>query len=125
MKPVKYLGIRTDNKLNWKAHNINIPIKLKRANVMLYKVRDYVDTGILISIYHILLESHIYYACIICGQNVLTTNHIFIPQKKVIRLIHFKGHNAQIHSVLLLFSSHLANLPPWLAHPNQNILVQE
>ena len=32
---VKYLGIRIDNKLNWKAHINDIVLKLLRANAML------------------------------------------------------------------------------------------
>ena len=43
---VKYLGIKIDNKLNWKVHINDITLKLIRANAMLYKVRDFVDTGI-------------------------------------------------------------------------------
>ena len=32
---VKYLGIRIDNKLNWKAHINDIALKLIRVNAML------------------------------------------------------------------------------------------
>ena len=53
---VKYLGMRTDEKLNWKAHINDIALKLIRANAMLYKVRDLVDAGILKSIYHAYLS---------------------------------------------------------------------
>ena len=62
---LKHLGIRIDNKLNWKAHINHIVLKLIRANVMLYKVREYVNAEILKAIYHDLFESHIHYACII------------------------------------------------------------
>ena len=61
---MKYLGIMIDSKLNWKVHMNNIALKLIRANAMRYKVRDFVDAGILKSIYHALFESHIHYACI-------------------------------------------------------------
>ena len=44
---VKHLGIRIDNKLNWKAHINDIALKLIRVSAMLYKVRDFVDAGIL------------------------------------------------------------------------------
>ena len=106
---VKYLGIRIDNKLNWKAHINDIALKLIRANAMLYKVRDFVDAGILKSIYHALFESHIHYACIIWGQNVCTINRLFILQKKALRLIHFKERNA--HTVPLFFRSKIMKLP--------------
>ena len=49
---MKYLGIRIDSKLNWKAYIDDIALKLIRANSMLYKVRDFVNAGILKAIYH-------------------------------------------------------------------------
>ena len=104
---VKYFGIRIDNKLNWKTHINDIALKLIRANAMLYKVRDFVDAGILKSIYYALFASHIYYACIIWGQNVCTINRLFILQKKALRLIHFKERNA--HSAPLFFKSKIEN----------------
>ena len=106
---VKYLGIRIDTKLNWKAHINDIALKL-RANAMLYKVRDFVNAGILKSIYHALLfELHIHYACTIWGQNVCTINQLFILQKKALRLIHFKERNA--HTAPLFFKSKIMQLP--------------
>ena len=103
---VKHLGIRIDNKLYWKAHINDIPLKLIKANTMLYKVRDFVDAGILKSIYHALFESHIYYACIIWGQNVCTINRLFILQKKALRLIHFE----ESTPALLFFKSKIVKL---------------
>ena len=86
---MKYLGLRIDNKLNWKAYINDIALKLIRPNAVLYKVRDFVDARILKSIYHALFESYIHHACIIWGQNVYTIR-LFIPQKKALRLMHFK-----------------------------------
>ena len=39
---VKYLGIKTDQYLNWQGHISNIAIKLNKANAMLYKVGPFV-----------------------------------------------------------------------------------
>ena len=61
---------------------------------MLYKVRDFVNANILQSIYYTLFESHINYACIIWGQNINTINHLYILQKKALRIINFKERNA-------------------------------
>ena len=42
--------------------HVNAPVtQLKRANAMLYKVRDFVNANILKSIYYALFESHINY----------------------------------------------------------------
>ena len=48
---VKYLDIRIDKKLNWKANIDNIALKLSRANAMLYKVNA--------KYYHALLSSNL------------------------------------------------------------------
>ena len=95
--------------LNQNNFGNDIALKLIRANAMLYKVRDFVDAGILKSIYHALLDLHIHYACITWGQNVCTINQLFILQKKALRLIHFKERNA--HTAPLFFKSKVVKLP--------------
>ena len=90
---VKYFGITIDKKLNWKVHIDNIAIKLIRANALFYKVRNYVNTGLLKSVFHALFQSHIHYACIILGQNACTINCLFILQMRALRLIYFKEPN--------------------------------
>ena len=80
---VKYLGIRIDNKLNWKSHIDHTALKLIRANAMLYKVMNFVNAGILKVIHHALFEAHIH----ILYGNRLYPQSIFIVQKKALRLI--------------------------------------
>ena len=91
---VRYLGVKIDSKLNWKSHVNAIATKLNRANAVLYKVRDFVNANILRSIYYALFELHINYACIIWGQNISTISHLYILQKKALRIINFKARNA-------------------------------
>ena len=43
-KSVKYLGIKIDESLTWSKHINDIAIKLKQANAMLYKVKEFVNT---------------------------------------------------------------------------------
>ena len=98
---VKYLGVKIDSKLNWKSHINATATKLNRANTMLYKVIDFVNANILKSIYYALFESHINYACcIIWGQNISTINRLYILQKKTLRFINFKDHNAHFSPLL-------------------------
>ena len=106
---VKYLGIKMDKKRNWKAHIDDIALKLIRINAMLYKVRDFVNAGILKAIYHALFESHIHYVCIIWGQNLCTINHIVTIQEKALTLIYFKERNT--HTAPLLFKSKMVKPP--------------
>ena len=40
---VKYLGIKTDEKLTWLDHIIYTTIRLNRDNVMVFKVREFAN----------------------------------------------------------------------------------
>ena len=40
---VKYLGVKTDSKFNWKSHVNATATKLNRANPTLYKARDFCE----------------------------------------------------------------------------------
>ena len=42
---VRYIGVKTDSKLNWNSHVNAIATKLNRENAMLYKVRDFVNSN--------------------------------------------------------------------------------
>ena len=77
---VKYLGIRIGSKLNWKVHIDNIALNLIRANAMLYKVRDYVNAGILKAIYHTLFESRIMH--VLYGETMHTQSIVFLYFKR-------------------------------------------
>ena len=61
---MKYLGIRIDSELIWKAQIDDIAPKLIRANGMLYKVRDFANAAVLKAIFHVLFETHIHYTCV-------------------------------------------------------------
>ena len=53
---VKYLGIKIDENLNWKHHVYDVSIKLIRVNAVLFKIRNYVYSKILRSIYFAILN---------------------------------------------------------------------
>ena len=44
---VKYLGIRTDKKLNWKHYVSDIAIKFNRANALFFKIKNFVNVNTL------------------------------------------------------------------------------
>ena len=98
---VKYLGIKIDQYLNWRDNINNMAIKLNKANVMLYKIRQFVNERTLISIYHVICDSHLNYASIVWGQTKSSINRIFIIQKKAIKTIPFKS---KFHHTSSLFS---------------------
>ena len=76
-------------------------IKLNKANVIIYKIRQFVNERTLISIDHAICDSHINYASIVWGQTKSSINRIFVIQKKAIRTIHFKS---KFHHTSSLFS---------------------
>ena len=47
IESVKYLGVKTDTNLNTEYHVNDLPIKLNRANALLFKMRKYVNLKIL------------------------------------------------------------------------------
>ena len=81
-KSVKYLGIKTDENLNWKQHIHYIAIKLNRANALVLTIRNYVNKHILRTIYFTNFDSHINYANLIWGQNLNAVSRNVILKKK-------------------------------------------
>ena len=57
-----YLGVKIDDSLTWNEHINDIAIKLDQANTMIYKVREFVNTRVLKSIYHAIFDCHLNYA---------------------------------------------------------------
>ena len=87
-KSVKYLGIKTDENLNWKQHIHDIARKLNRANALLYTIRKFVK-HLLRTIYFAIFDTHINYANLIWGQNLNAVSRIVILQKKVLGIMNF------------------------------------
>ena len=58
---VKYLGVKIDGNLSWESHIDYLSVKLNRANALLFKIRNFVNSSILRTIYFALFESHINY----------------------------------------------------------------
>ena len=107
-KSVKYLGIKTDENLNWKQIIHDIAIKLNRAMSLLYTIRNYVNKHILRTIYFFIFDSHINYANLIWGQNLHAVRRLVILQKKALRIMNF--HSRGSYSSLLFKSNHILKL---------------
>ena len=105
----KYLGIKSDQHLNWQDHINNITITLNKANAMLYRVRQFVNERTLISIYHVIFDSHLNYASIVWSQTKRSINRVFINQKNALRTIHPEG--KYDHTSSLFSESKIIKLP--------------
>ena len=90
---VKFLGVKTDVNLSWQCQGNDLHIKLNRANALLFKIRKYVSTKILRSIYFAIFEFHWPYCFPVWAQNLRIIQRIVILQKKAIRIINFQPRN--------------------------------
>ena len=107
-KSVKYLGLKTDENLNWKVQTHDIATKLNRANALLYKIRNYVSFNNLKTIYFAIFDSHINYANLIWGQNPNSKLRVTTLQKKALRIINNPPKNS--HSGPLFKKKKFLNL---------------
>ena len=91
---VKYLGVKIDENLSWKSHIDYLSVKLNRANTLLMKIRNFVNSSILRTIYFAIFESHLNYCCLVWSQNCNAINRLVILQKKALRIINFQPRNS-------------------------------
>lgn len=76
----KYLGLILDNKLNWQNHINNLIIKLKQLNYMFYKIKKFLNKGVLRKIYLAFYQSKLLYGLPLWGG---TFDYISHPLKVV------------------------------------------
>ena len=68
---VKYLGIHLDQHLDWNLNMTTLQSKLNRAIGLLSKIRHYVPKFLFRTLYFMLFNSHLIYACQVWGQDPL------------------------------------------------------
>ena len=85
---VKFLGIIFDDKLNWKKHIDHISKKISRSIGILYKLRQYVNSDTMLSLYYTLVYPYLTYCNIIWGNACKTyLKPLFLIQKRIIRIL--------------------------------------
>ena len=67
-------------------HVNEVVIKVNRASEMLYKVREYLSTNSLKSIYYAIFDSHLNYGNLVWGQNINAIERLTILQSRALRL---------------------------------------
>ena len=73
-----------------KNHCTLLVRKTKRANGILSKVRHYVLSEELLSIYYAIFSSHLVYGCQIWGQSInIFTHNVFKLQNRAVRILLF------------------------------------
>ena len=86
-----FLGITIDNKLNWKAHQTSLALKLSRSNAVLNRLKNFLPSYILKLLYFSMFASYLNYGILCWGYSC---DNIFKLQKKCIRIISKAKYNA-------------------------------
>ena len=87
---VKYLGVLIDYKLSWKSHIDSVALKISKTIGLLSKLRHFVPTHTLISIYNSLIAPYLRYGLVAWGQASKTElDKLLILQKRALRFIFF------------------------------------
>ena len=80
--------------MNSKFHIDDLASKLNRANSVLSKLRRFVSSEILRSVYFAIFQSHVNYVCLAWSLTRYPQHKISILQKKALRIINFSPFNA-------------------------------
>ena len=80
----------------------SIAVKLNRANALLLKIINYVNTKTLRNIYFAISDFHLSYSWIVWAQNINRVRRLIILQNKALRVINFRD---QLFHSSPLFSS--------------------
>ena len=90
----KYLGVYIDNKLQWETHINNIKLRLSKGIGILAKIRHYVPSQVLRSLYFTFINSHTDYNLLNWGTAPKSNlDKISSKLRKAIRIINFKQYD--------------------------------
>ena len=84
---IKYLGVLIDSQLTFKQDITEVKKKIARAVGILYKLRPFVTTAILTSVYYAIAYPFLLYGIIVWGVSNDSLSQIHIQVKKIVRLI--------------------------------------
>ena len=86
-----FLGITINNKLNWNSHINKVTNKISKTVGILNKLRSFLPSYVLQTIYNTLILPHLIYGILAWGRH---TNAIHKIQKRAIRIIAASKYNA-------------------------------
>lgn len=82
----KFLGVKTDEFLNWKHHVNDVCIKINSGFFAINTIKWTSKRDVLMTMYYALIYSNLSYLTILWGNSV-DANRVFVGQKRIIRLI--------------------------------------
>jgi hypothetical protein len=96
-RSIKQLGVRLDENLTFQANHDAIVSKLNQAIFMINRIKNFIPSRALKTLYHSLFHCHLMYCPIITSCSSLANiEKLFKIQKKVIRIITHSSYHAHI-----------------------------
>ena len=86
-----FRGITINNKLNWNSHINKVTNKISKTVGILNKLRSFLPSGVLQTIYNTLILPHMIYGILAWGRHTKVIHKI---QKRAIRIIAASKYNA-------------------------------
>ena len=106
---VQYLGLLIDSNLSWKNHIGHITSKISKTVGIIARLRYYVPTSVLLTIYQSLIFPYLSYGIVAWGHAAQTyINQILVLQKRGLRVIYFTSYRS--HSIPLFVSSNTISI---------------
>ena len=106
---IKYLAILIDSNLTWKYHISYITSKISKTIGVIARLRHFVPTSTLLTLYRSFLSPYLLYCLTVWGQAPqIYLNQILVLQKRALRLIYF----APYRSSAVCFLRLSPNRPP-------------
>ena len=98
---VKYLGIIIDSTLTWRIHIDNVSSKISKSIGLLYKIRPFITTKLMRTLYYSIVYPYLIYAIEVWGSADDThLNKLLILQKRIVRLINYSDKRQVDYSFL-------------------------
>ena len=98
---VKYLGIIIDSTLTWRIHIDNVSSKISKSIGLLYKIRPFINTKLMRTLYYSIVYPYLIYAIEVWGSADDThLNKLLILQNRIVRLINYSDKRREDYSFL-------------------------
>ena len=90
MHEFSFLGVTFDDNLNWKLHIERCALTCSRNIGMLNKLKRFLPTTIMLTLYHTLIHSHLSYGIMVWGHHC----DRLIKIKKALSVVNLSKYNA-------------------------------
>ena len=128
----KFLGVEIDNKLRFNYHINNVCDKLSKTTGILYKLKEYVPTSVMIKLYNALAYPYLFYCNIVWGGTFSChLNSLHKLQKRIIRVVNnadYLAHTGPLfkrNNILNIYDLHKYVLGIYMHKVNNNVIEDE